>query len=252
MTNGRFQARRPPLDCRICPLRRLDHITPASRTEIASIARAREGIRFQDAKSTLYIEGDPAPEIFTLYSGWAFTYRMLDDGRRQILRFMLPGDLIGVQPDFTGPADHAAEAITQVALCAFRRDRLRQALLEESELCWHFSWILAHHHAQLREHLTTLGRRHVMERLGFLLLELYERTRQREMHDGTSCPFPLTQSHLGDALGLASAHVSRLLRRLREEGFATLKGGHLEIHDPDALAALSHFDGRHLQPRPLI
>lgn len=252
MTSGRFQVRRPPADCRSCPLRRLSFVTAASPSEIAEIERAREGVRLHDAKSTLYVEGDPAPDVFTLFSGWAFTYQMLDDGRRQILRFVLPGDLMGMQPDFSSPADHAAETITNVALCTFRRERLRRVLGREPELAWHFSWLLAHHHAQLRQHLTTLGRRHVMERVGFLLLELYERMCQRDMNDGATCPFPLTQSHLGDALGLASAHVNRLLRRLREEGFATVKAGQLEIHDKERLAALCRFDRRYLVPRPLL
>ena len=64
----------------------------------------------------------PSPQLFTLYSGWAFRFKTLSDGRRQILSFLLPGDFIGVQDEFADGQTHGVEAATLVTLCVFNRD----------------------------------------------------------------------------------------------------------------------------------
>lgn len=244
--------RRPPLNCCNCPLRDLASIIPVSSSQVTAIDRARGGVRCYRPHAPIYFEGDAGGELLTLFSGWAFSYQMLADGRRQIFRFILPGDLAGVQPDFTGPMDHGVETITDVAVCVFGRDALRALLGHEPELGWQFTWLLAQDQVLLRQHLTTIGRRPVIERLGCLLLELHHRLKRREMHDGDSCPFPLTQTHIGDALGLASAHVSRLLRRLREDGLVTVKGGRLWVHDLERLTAMSQFEDSAPTRRPVL
>lgn len=227
-------------------------IAPVTSEEIKAIGRARGEVRYYRSHATLYYEGDPGSDLFTLFSGWAFSFQMLRDGRRQILRFMLPGDVIGVQPDLVGPMDHGVETVTDASACVFRRDALRELLAHDPELGWQLVWLLAHDQALLREHLTGIGRRHVTERLGCLLLEIYHRMARRDMAEGTSCPFPLTQTHLADALGLASAHVSRLLRRLREDGYVTIKSRWLHLHDLDGLTEISQFDDRTLTRRPML
>ncbi len=99
-----------PPHCTACRLRQTGAFTPVQAQELEFIEAFRSGTSVVPAGGTLIREQNPRGKLFTLYSGWAFRYKSLSDGRRQILNFLLPGDLIGLQQEFADGAMHGIEA----------------------------------------------------------------------------------------------------------------------------------------------
>src|SRR6202020_3316924 len=109
--------------------------------------------------------GDPSPEIYTLYSGWAFRFKMLPDGRRQILNFLLPGDLIGLQAAMFDAALHGIEALTEVQLCVLPRRKVWALFGQMPNLAFDVAWLGSREESITDENLTSVGRRSASERL---------------------------------------------------------------------------------------
>ena len=105
-----------PPACSACRLRKTDAFTPVERDALAFIEAFRSSTAAVSAGGTIIYEQRPSGKLFTLYSGWAFRYKTLSDGRRQILNFLLPGDFIGLQQEFADGAMHGIEAVTDVSL----------------------------------------------------------------------------------------------------------------------------------------
>lgn len=252
MANTHRKAVLPPLQCTSCPLRRIDHFKSIAKDELAKIERARSGARHVRAGSTIYSEGDPPAEIFTLFDGWAARSKLLENGKRQILNILLPGDCFGVQPDMTSELNHTAETITEVALCAFPHDEVMRLVRDLPRFGWQLCWMLAHEESVLSEHLTNIGRRTAFERLGFFLLEIYARMENREAAANGMCPFPLRQSDIADALALSAETVNRLLAQMDRDGLARVSRGRLYILNRSGLTRACEFHDRFLTPKPFL
>ena len=113
-----------PPHCSACRLRQTDAFSAVKPAELAFVEAFRSATSQISAGGTIIYEQKPSGKLFTLYSGWAFRYKTLSDGRRQILNFLLPGDFIGLQQEFADSAMHGIEAVTDVALCVFPRNGL--------------------------------------------------------------------------------------------------------------------------------
>jgi len=244
----------PGIDCRHCPLRSLPLFSDAAPKDRDLIATLRRPQRREAAGSTLIAEGSPASGMYTLFAGWAFRYKTLADGRRQILNFLLPGDFIGLQQRMDDQTTHGVEALTDVWLCPFGRDMIWQLHRESPRLGYDVTWLCATEEGLVDDHLLSIGRRTAEERLAALLLWLYERASAlRPGLHGSAVPFPLTQRHLADALGLSLPHVQRSLRRLQERGWHRIEKRQLRILDADALARLADRErDAQLARRPLL
>ena len=216
---------------------------PLSDDEIAVVERFKSRNRRLAAGADLYVQNEVCDELYTILDGWVFLYQILEDGRRQILDFAMPGAFLGFQPDLGAPAPHSAQCLTDVAVCIFPRKNLFDLFRAYPELALRMAWITARDGALAREHLTNVGRRSARERVAHLLLELFYRVRRgNPAPRDNSIELPLTQEHIADALGLTSVHVNRTLRALREADLLAMRGRMLRILDPRALAELAGFD----------
>ena len=216
---------------------------PLSDDEIAVVETFKSGHRELSAGADLYAQDEVCDELYTLLDGWVYLYQMLEDGRRQILDFALPGAFLGFQPELSAPAAHSAHCLTDISVCVFPRGTLLELFRAHPELALRMAWITARDGALAREHLTNVGRRSARERVAHLLLELFYRVRRGSAPAGENAvELPLTQEHIADALGLTTVHVNRTLRALREAGLMAMRGGMLRILDPGALAELAGFD----------
>lgn len=240
----------PPRRCADCPIRPLALFEPFSEEEVTEVSRIRNAVRFVDARAE--IDGKERGELYTLFWGWAFRAKILDDGARQILDILLPGDFIGLESLAVEDPDIRVEAITPVSLCVFPRQRILKAMQENTKLALSLSRLATQSEVTLFEHLADLGRRKSEHRIAHFALEMYTRMERRgQVRDNTS-PFPLTQSIIADCLGLTTEHVNRALRSLRDGGLMTIRGRKLEVLDYDGLANLASWSDRYLMPRPLI
>ncbi|MDB5827282.1 MAG: Crp/Fnr family transcriptional regulator [Variovorax sp.] len=220
--------------------------------ELRTIEDFREGVRVVDPGRPILEEHQRGRQLFTLYSGWAFRYKTLSDGRRQILNFLLPGDFIGLQDEFADGQTHGVEAVTGVTLCAFARERLWDLFATQPRLGYDITWLAAREEKMVDDNLVTAGRRNASERMAMLLMHLYRRAQRVGMaHDG-SIEFPFNQQHIADALGLSLVHTNKTLRRLSRLGLHVLENGRLRIVDPLALETLGDYFERPMLPTPLI
>ncbi len=187
-------------------------------------------------------EGQRGDRLFTVLDGWAFRYKTLADGRRQILNFLLPGDLVGLQSRLFDEAPHGVEALTSVTLCAFARDRTWDIFRQFPSLGFDLTWLCAHEERLVDDGLLSVGRRTAAERVAMLVLLLWARAKQLAMVADGTLGFPLTQAHIADSLGLSVVHVNRTLQVLRKRRLFELTGGMLTRVDEDGLLRLSRYE----------
>jgi CRP-like cAMP-binding protein len=192
------------------------------------------------AGAEIYSEGETSDEFFVVIEGWVFQHQILEDGRRQILDFALPGTLLGFQPERGAEMTHAAEALTAATLAVIPRNRLGEFLARDPEFGLRMISAAAGALNTAYESLTDVGRRTAREAVAHLLLRLFVRICALNPHvAGTPVDFPLTQEHIGDALGLTAVHVCRTLRGLRQDGVVQLNNGRLNVPDIDSLIEIA-------------
>jgi CRP-like cAMP-binding protein len=202
---------------------------------------ARPTFRTLRPGESLYFQGDESRYIYLLLDGWAFRHQSLEDGRRQILDFALPGAVFG----FPAAAiqAHGVEALTPCTFSVFTRDNLFDLLQRVPLLSLRFIEIMAGAEARAYEHLTSVGRRTARQRVANLLMELLLRSRRVEPAGSTArMTLPLMQPHIGDAIGLASETVCRTLAAMRKDGVLVLRAQRLEVLDIERLAEEAGID----------
>ena len=230
-----------PPRCTACRLRQTGVFTPVTAQELAFIEAFRTGTSVMSAGDTLIHEQNPRDKLFTLYAGWAFRYKTLSDGRRQILNFLLPGDLIGLQQEFADGAVHGIEAVTDVSLCEFAREGLWELFRQYPSLGYDITWLAAREEGMVDDNLLTVGRRNATERVAMLLMHLYRRLERLGLADKGSVEFPINQQHIADALGLSLVHTNKTLRRLQQLGLHEIRGGRLFLLNPKALVRIADY-----------
>ncbi len=238
--------------CAACPLRAQGGFTQVSDAELAFIEKFRRQESTVGTGEAILREGESSNLLFTLRAGWAFRFRSLPDGRRQILNFLLPGDFIGLQAELSGQVPHGVEALTPVRLCVFPRDELWDLYRGFPGLAYDLTWLSAHEELIVDENLLGVGQRSAMERIAMLLVHLYKRARSVGEGDENGVNFPLNQQHIADALGLSLVHTNKSLRRLHAYGLHELSANRLRILKVEALQRLADYYALPLRARPLI
>jgi CRP-like cAMP-binding protein len=243
-----FSTRRYP--CEICPLRPLKIFREFEKQELAFVSKFKKGELAVDKGSTVLLEGNHSAHLYTLLSGWGFRYKLLSDGRRQILNYLMPGDLIGLQGSLTGEMQHSIEALSPMLLCVFERDQLHELYRNHPGLGYDITWIASREEQMLDENLLSVGRRSAVERAAYLIAFLYSRAKSVGM-TGRGKQIPITQQHIADTLGLSLVHTNKTIRKLILRKFIRWDGG-CEILDFDGLIGLSRWEGLAEGRRPLL
>ncbi len=239
--------------CAACPVRSLALFQPLSLKEIQAAQRYRSEFRLVRRGETVYAQGESVQEAYTLFSGWAYLCQDLPGGRRQILSFMLPGDLLGFQAEMAdGVRGHSARALSDAALCVFPREAFFSMFSAHPELGVRLVWMAAQDQALTHDHLASIGRRSALERVAGLLLELFLRIRVRQPAAANEVPCPVTQSLIADAVGLTKIHVNRTLKKLRDAELLCLTHRRLQVPDPERLAQAAGLSRTVLERRPMI
>ncbi|MBF7013906.1 Crp/Fnr family transcriptional regulator [Novosphingobium resinovorum] len=225
--------------------------------KLASIHRL-SGISENDAKELcanvhlisrrddIISEGSNPNRIHILLSGWAARYNILRNGSRRITGFLLPGDFGGVHSTVLQRMDHGILALTECRVAFVQPERINEIAVSTPGLVralWRSSFI---DEAILRRWLVTNGRGNAIQSVGHLLSEIYLRAGRVGLTRDQTLELPITQEEIGDATGLTHVHVNRVLRHLREEKIATVKGGTLFVKNEEALWKKSGFNPDYL------
>jgi CRP-like cAMP-binding protein len=195
------------------------------------------------AGTQLYRQGDGAGDFMIVAGGWVGLFKLLSDGGRQILKFALPGDLIGFSATETRARDHGAVALTEATLCVGSRAVIHQLLRDPAAMACIADALVAEQVA-IRDQWIGIARQSAMQRVAHLLIDLFARTQGHSPLAGEEMDLPLTQEQIGDALGLSTIHVNRILGQLRRDGAAAVRRRKLRVLSPERLLALaedSHF-----------
>ena len=239
-----------PPSCHDCRLRKTGAFT-AVKPEVLDFI---EGFRIHtmqvEAGGALVRENQSNAKLFTLYSGWAFRYKTMSDGRRQILNFLLPGDLVGLQQEFGDVSTHGIEALTDCALCVFQNDSLWALFREHPRLGYDITWLSAHEEGHVDDNLLTTGRRNATERVAMLLMHLYRRMERIGLVEGGSVPFPLNQQRKGPPRTVAdlAAHDCLVIQE-RDHPFGEWR---LRMLNTRALARIAEYYDRPPRLLPML
>ncbi|SIQ92963.1 MULTISPECIES: Crp/Fnr family transcriptional regulator [unclassified Bosea (in: a-proteobacteria)] len=238
--------------CLACPLRLKPAFKDKTDDEIRFIQAMKTDHRILPAGSDIIHPGQDDAELYTLFSGWAFRYKSLPDGRRQILNFLLPGDLVGLQASLLSAAEHGIEALTEVEVCTFPRKRIWDLFVKMPNLAYELSWLGSREECMVDDNLTSVGQRNAGERIAALVITLFHRADALGLVSQGSFEFPLSQQQLADALGLSLVHTSKTWSRLRKAGLFALSGGRLTLLNPRLTAHMAAIYNRPAGVRPLI
>jgi CRP-like cAMP-binding protein len=216
-------------------IRRLATLAPLNHEALAALEMAAAHAERVPAHREIVGEGKNALQPSIVLSGWACRMRLFSDGRRQILSFLLPGELIGMCDQPEPLSATTIVAMTEMTLC---RAPAREAAEGLAQI---YAMSRALEEYYLFRQIARIGRMSAYERLLDWLLEMRERLALSGLASDDSLPMPLTQEGLADALGLTSVHVNRTLQLMRREGLIDLRGGMARLHDPERLRGLVDY-----------
>lgn len=224
-------------------LRARDEIAPEEERILrAAISEIRE----VPAGRTLVRAGVELRECTLLLEGMVCRYKDLADGQRQIMELHVAGDFLDLHSFLLKRLEHNVGSMTPVRMAIVPHEEIRRITESNPHLArmlWFSTLLDAAIH---REKILSVGRRSAIARVAHLLCELLLRLQLVGMAEDHSYKLPLTQGDLGDATGLTSIHVNRMLKQLRDQGLATFRGGEVVIHDWEALQRIAEFDPRYL------
>ena len=228
-------------ECLVCPVRMKTAYAGLDETVLARLADVRRGqVEFPE-KALVVREGDSCAEFYSVRDGWIFNYKLLPDGRRQIINFILPGDVVDISSLGTGHSLASVQTVTPATLCVFDRVAFNRLIGNAPMLAETLQARSATELASIHDRMASIGRRSARERIAHLILAILHRRSNGELVEGRAHAWPLRQEHVADALGLTPIHVNRTIRSLREEGLLSLRGSKLEVHRHRDLVRLANI-----------
>jgi CRP-like cAMP-binding protein len=230
----------------------MTHFRAFTPEELKFVSGFKRGELVAETGAMILAEGAHSAQLFTLLSGWAFRFKTLEDGRRQILNYVLPGDLVGLQGSVIGEMEHSVEALSPVVLCVFQRDGLTELFKREPGLSFDITWMAAREERMLDEHLLSIGRRSATERAAYLVAFLHQRASAVGLTENKPLLIPITQQHVADTLGLSIVHTNKTLRKLAERKLIRWHDRACEVMDVRGLMEIAGWDGLPERRRPLI
>ena len=183
-------------------------------------------------------------DLFVLCQGWAFRFMNLPSGRRQILNFILPGDVFSISSIFEDRVPHSVRALTDVQICGMTRTEVQSRLFASPSNLRTLGKLCSESEGAADNLLAVVGHCSAEERIAHLLLHLTTRIAAQTVIKDETYPFPLRQQHIADAVGLTSVHISRSLGSFRERGILSLAGGMLRVLDLPELERLGSLQVR--------
>jgi CRP-like cAMP-binding protein len=230
---------------------RLTRVMKLSAVDVKSLEAIFERDLSVRKREELIVQGSEFRNLCFVKDGFAIRYRLLRSGKRQILKVILPGDVIGFPVSFFDRSTYAVVAVTELtyAVCSF--DSYICLCYEQPQFGLVLSWLAAQEAATYAEHIVNLGRRTPIERLAHLLLEIHARLLEVERADETSFNLPFSQEVIADVLGLSVPHLNRVIQQLRAEQLITSNSRLIELTDLAGLRKLAQYQPMDLAPIPV-
>jgi CRP-like cAMP-binding protein len=227
-------------------VKKLSGLAELAADDIMALRNATARTRKYAARQDLIREGDEPGPMFVVLEGWACRYKILPNGTRQIMAFLMPGDGCDLNIKLLAEMDHGIQTITPALIATITRADMQEMMNK------HPSIASAMYSSQLidegimRAWIVSMGRRSSTERVAHLICELYIRALSTGLATAGEFALPLSQLVLADALGMTAVHINRVLKELRISGAMALKRGSVEILEPAKLIQIAGFDENYL------
>jgi CRP-like cAMP-binding protein len=227
-------------------IRKLETIASLTAEEKAALLRLPMRLQTVPPRHDIVVEGDAPSECCLVVEGFVCRYTLTAEGKRQIHSFHIPGDIPDLQSLHLAVMDHSLGTIIASKLAFIAHENLRRLIRDHprlGDLFWRDTLIDA---AVFRLWMVGIGRRSAFSRIAHLMCELLVRLRAVELVEDHAFRLPITQADLGDALGLSTVHVNRVLQELRGQELITLRGGSVHVLDWHGLKQAGEFDPTYL------
>jgi CRP-like cAMP-binding protein len=225
-----------PLITRLCGYAAL------TAEEIAGLEAAFERRLLLKKKRDVILEGYETHRLQVAVSGFAARYKLLANGKRQVISIVLPGDIIGMPSAFFRSSLYSVTALSDMTLQVMRLDAFLALCRRMPGLAIAMLWCSQHELATYADHIIDVGRRSPLDRIAHFVLEMHARLRAAGYAEDRSFELPLSQEIIGDLLGLSAPHVNRMLHQLKAERLISINRHRVTIDDPEGLQMLAQFE----------
>jgi len=220
--------------------------------DIDAIRSILEGQRQIRKRADIVVQGYEYRKLCFIEAGMAIRYKVLHNGKRQILGVLLPGDIIGFPASFYDRANFSVAALTDMSIQVCSFEAFMRACCQRPLLTMALLWLAVQETATYAEHIIDTGRRTPFERVAHFFLELHSRLKAGGNATSGTFELPISQEAIGDVLGLSAPHVNRVLRRLRMDGLVTIDGHTVTLNDLKVLQTMTQFESLTLAPSPVL
>jgi CRP-like cAMP-binding protein len=227
--------------------RKLSHFAPLSSSDQKILDELAVNQELFEADVDIISEGESPRSVFLILAGMAVRYRQLPDGGRQIMTFLIPGDLCDMHVFLAKAMDHSIGTITAVRIASISRDRIMDVFAHRPRISAALWWSSMQEEAMLRERIVSLGRRDARGRIAYLLCELLWRHAAVGLSSNGTFALPLTQTELGDTLGLTPVHVNHILKEFRAHGLISINRKVIDLLNIEGLQEIAAFTKDYLQ-----
>jgi CRP-like cAMP-binding protein len=227
-------------------IRKLESFAPLPEEEKAALLSASTSTRRYGSHEDLIQEGAPAEGVKVILEGLACRYKVLPDGRRQIVGYFVPGDLCDLRVFLLKRMDHSIGTLCPVEAAVLPHETVTDLTERYPRLTRAFWWSTLVEEAISREWIVNVGHRTAFERMAHLFCEIFLRLQVVGLTQDNRCDLPLTQTELADTLALSAVHVNRTLMDMRRAHLVTFQAKQLVLHDRQALQSVAGFDPNYL------
>ena len=229
-------------------LRRFVDLTP---DDLATLRGLIDYEATVEKRRDLVVDGYPCTKLNFIKDGMAARYKVLRNGKRQIVDVLVPGDVIGLPGSFHDRASFSVIALTDMKLEICSLDAFVATCYRRPKFALALSWLAAEQGQLAAERIVDIGRRTPVERLAHFLLELHGRLLMVGRAEPTAFDLPISQEVMSDTLGLSVPHLNRMLTRLRSERMVVISERRVQFTDIKALEVLAHFQSATLARIPV-
>ena len=222
---------------------KLGRFVPLSDAECDALHEICSNARPHRRGTDLIAQGDKPNSVFLLLEGWAYRYKNLANGDRQIMAYLIPGDLCDIRIFLFEQMDHSIGLLSDAMVVKIPAVEILALMDKFPKIERALMWATLVDEATLREWLLNVGQRDAVQKLSHLFCELCVRLSVVNLVDNNETfVMPLTQTELADTTGMTTVHVNRSLQKLRQDGLIATKDGKMTILDFERLAELAGFD----------
>ena len=228
-----------------CLAEHLSHYLELTDDDRERLARFEEEERDFDRATDIYHAGEARERLYVVKKGWLYSYVDFADGRRQIVKVHTPGDVVGFPDLAYRKATTSLRSCGECTVCPFPKRHVDDVLEASPRLAALLLTVALRDQVTLIDTLRAMGRMSARERIAYFLLDMLARLRVMHGAQLRALHMPLSQTEIGDVIGLTNVYVSKTLGRLETAGSIRRQGSTIEVLEERELVRLADFTDRY-------